>query len=96
MVRKFGKGLAYIENCVYLDDSLVINYCLFESHDDPSIEYIFEALGANLSRGPGVVIRRAAAHEDPRHAFMRIELWGRLKLYAVVTGREPDGRWLVA
>jgi hypothetical protein len=100
MVRKFAKGLAYIQNRVLIGDAYIIEYCPYEEHSDPWVEHVFSRFGANLSRGPGTVIHRAAAHEDPRQSLMRIELWGRFKVYAIVTRREAPGRtegnWLVA
>ena len=86
LVRKFAKGLAFIENRMHIDETYLIDGFVVEQLD-PEIECILDRFGTDLSRGPAVLIRRAAVHGDPGQAVLRIELWGRLKLYALVLRR---------
>ncbi len=99
MVRKFAKGLTYIEHTCYLDSRYAIRWLPTTAQSHPTIDKVFSRLGSTRVQGPGVILQRAAASEDPAQSFMRIVLWGCLSVYIAVEERSKtfdESEWIVS
>lgn len=84
MFRKFAKGLTYIENTCYLGSQYTISWYPIDDKSNPQMDKIFSRQGTSHIRGPGVILQRVSVSSDPAQSFMRIALWGRLRVYIAV------------
>lgn len=91
LAEKIVRGIVYIENDMFIDDGYDLDvFVLNEPGAQPAIEMI-DKFGHVLSRGPGIVVRRAVIDEDPRSGLYEIEIWEKAKLYASVVQKDSDG-----
>lgn len=100
MVRKFAKGLAYIQSTALIGPEYQICWCPMDEFPDAQIEDILTRFAQVFSPVPGIRLDRAAAvTEDPTQCFMRIELWSRFHAFAFVcraSEGESGQNWIVA
>ncbi len=84
MVRKFAKGLTYIEHACYLDSQYAIKWLPTNANLNPAIDEVFSRRGTKRFQGPGVILQRVAVSEDPAQSFMHVALWGCFSVYIAV------------
>ena len=67
-----------------IDNQHTINVYLIEDHKAQEVVQTIEAYGVTRHRGPGIVVKYAMSDEGGLSSLWLIEIWGKLKLYAVV------------
>jgi hypothetical protein len=83
-VEKVIRGVAFVENQIYIDDQHELNMYVLEDSAAGSIVEALEKRGETVGLRPALIIRRAVIPEDPASGFYAIEIWGTVKLYASV------------
>ncbi len=83
--EKIVRGLTFLLDGYLIEPDYSIDYHLLNDKDsEPHLNKICK-LGETYHKGPGIVVRRAVASNDKIGSFYHIEVWGRLKIFAIVT-----------
>ena len=90
VVRKLAKGLTFLQDGVRIPQSYQIIWLPAEALGE-ELAAVFDEHAADFERGPGIVLRRASASEDPARCVMWIELWGKLRLFVAVDADASHG-----
>ncbi len=95
-LRAFGeklvRGITYLDSGAFIGRSYEVGVHIIDERAVPEVEGLLQSHGEFAHRGPGFVVVRAKAMDDPICAMFRIVIWGRLRLHAVVCKPEaiPD------
>jgi hypothetical protein len=92
LLKKIVSGITYKEDGRFIEEDYSISWGLIREND-PEADFLYQALekyAVKTDRGPGIVIERAVPYDDPKSAFFRITIWGRLKYYAFLLPKEDD------
>jgi hypothetical protein len=90
LTDKIVRGVTYIEDGRLIVAPYRVQMFVFTPENAAPIRALVERTGRLLERGPGLSVWRAVAPEDGITSLYALEIWGRLRLYAVVDD-EPDG-----
>jgi hypothetical protein len=82
--RKIVRGITYLFESSFIDDSYKINVLFLEDNKAQDVLKAIEAKGTIHDQGPGIVVKHAKANEGGLSSIWLIEIWGKLKMYAVV------------
>jgi hypothetical protein len=87
LVEKIVRGITYVEDGNFIEDSHIIEPQYMHEDSASFLREQFKKSGKRFERKPGLVIDRCVAPEDGVSSIYRIEIWGRLCVYAFVTQR---------
>ena len=87
---KIVRGMTFLFDGFLIEDDYEINHYFMKGEDQNSVIKNIEKFGITEYRGPGIVVGRAVAHNDPKSSLYRIDLWGKLKICATVTKRKVN------
>jgi hypothetical protein len=87
---KIIRGLTYVRLKLFIGPQYEFTvYPVEEQAARPVMEFL-DRLGILLDQGPGLSVYWASASDDPISGVFKIEIWGRLRLYATVDKRDGD------
>lgn len=86
--EKLVRGMFYIRSKEYIEETHLISTHFMHDEDAGWFAELVGRFGVEEHRGPGVRIGLAVAADDPRVGMAKIELWGRVRIYAVIQKRE--------
>lgn len=90
LARKIVRGLTYINDNVILspDESIPVFFC----EDKPFLDLLRKVRrsGEVFTCGPGIVVSRSTADDSPAVSIWHIEVFSRLKMWAVVGFADTD------
>lgn len=81
---KIVKGIAYIEEGVFIGDEYVMEPIAVEATGASMFYEAISRHGHSLSRGPGIRVERAVVQEDRISSICKITIWGELNIYVSV------------
>jgi hypothetical protein len=87
LVEKIVRGITYVEDGALIEDTHVIEPRYMHEDSAGLLHEQFARFGKRFERKPGLVIERCVSPEDGVSSMYRIEIWGRLRVYAFVTQR---------
>ena len=88
LAEKIARGLLYLDNGVFVDDTYEISiFVLTDEGAAPFIE-IIRKFGKEHSRGPGIHVLVAIVPDDNTSSVFAITIWGRFKTYVVVQRKD--------
>jgi len=87
LVKKIVRGITYVEDGKFIEDTHVIEPQFMHEESAGFLHEQFTRFGKRFERKPGLVIERCVTPEDGVSSMYRIEIWGRLCVYASVTQR---------
>jgi hypothetical protein len=90
ITEKIVRGITFIEGSMLIEPSHKIDVFVLNDEGAAPIRESIERYGTEYARGPGIVVRRAAAHDDPRCAVFEIELFQQFRSYAGVLPISSD------
>ena len=91
VTEKIVRGVFYIEDKKFIEPPYKIDFYAVEDRDATLVERMLDQFGSEYAREPGIVVRRAIAHEDGVSAVFAITSWQQFKTYAVVSvDRQPS------
>ncbi len=82
--HKLVRGMTFVLESAYIDKRYRISVIIARPQDVLSYEQLVCAHGETISRGPGLIIRRAKANDDPLASLFMIDIWGTYRIYAAV------------
>lgn len=85
ITEKIVRGIFYIEEQKFIEPPHKIEFFALAQQDAGFLEQILSKYGTVYAREPGIVVRRAVAHEDGVSSLFAIEFWKQFKIYASVT-----------
>ena len=88
LCEKIVRGLTYVVAGEFIEPPYVVDMQMLQADAIPQFERMIEKFATEHSRGPGIQVRRAVPHDDPRMAVLGITIWGRLRLSAFVMPHE--------
>ena len=84
------RGICFIEDGIFIEPPYTIDfYALPENSIVPWTDAL-DRWGKVYAREPGIVIRRAVAHEDGISSLFEITFWKQFKTYAIVSKPEVN------
>lgn len=89
LFEKIIRGIVFLQDGRFIEPPYSIDLYPLKEEDAPVFTDPLNKFGKIYSRPPGVVVRRAVAHEDGVSSIFEIVIWGLFKTYAVVTASEP-------
>jgi hypothetical protein len=87
LVKKIVRGITYVEERAFIEDSHVIEPRYIPEGSAGFLHEQIARFGKRFERKPGLVVDRCVTPEDGVSSLYRIEIWGRLRVYAFVTQR---------
>ena len=88
ITEKIVRGLTYLDQHKFIDPPHQVQFFALDDEGAKPVRDVLDNAGATLAREPGIVVRRAAAHEDGISAFYEIEFWQQFKTYATVLSND--------
>ncbi|MCF2146138.1 HNH endonuclease [Desmonostoc muscorum LEGE 12446] len=87
LCHKIVRGITYFVDQTFIENNFEIQ---FLTVDDKAAQPILKKYQQHLNTydRPGIKVVRAMTSENPDAGFYAIEIWGRLKMYAVVTPKK--------
>lgn len=85
LTEKVVRGLAYLEEGKFIEETHDIENFVVNEVGASEFRTTLDRFGTTHERLPGLRVRRAAMPEDRVSGIFEIEIWGQLKLYAMVT-----------
>lgn len=82
--QKIVRGITYLVDKSFIDDTYKINVYFVEDNKATEVVRTIEAYGATHDKGPGIIVKHVTASEGRLASLWLIEIWGKLKIYAVV------------
>ncbi|MFA5240661.1 MAG: hypothetical protein WC476_13275 [Phycisphaerae bacterium] len=84
---KLVRGLTFLLDNAFIEDDYVIDIFYIDEGSDAvnRINNNLKKHGNLQHRGPGIVIERAVAQDDPKSFLYRIEVWGKFVIYGIVS-----------
>jgi hypothetical protein len=88
ITEKIVRGIFFVEDGIFIEPPYIIDfYALPEGGITPWTDAL-DRWGKVYAREPGIVVRRAVAHEDGVSSLFEITLWKHFKTYASVTRQD--------
>jgi hypothetical protein len=88
LVEKIVRGITYIEDEKFVEKPFAIHQYVLSDESASPLKVLLDRFGTVYERGPGITVIRAVTPEDQMTAMYLIEIWGRLKGYAVLSKDE--------
>ena len=88
--EKLVRGITYLTENQLISEEHRIQVNFIEDGKAPQVQQLFETHTKVYHRGPGFVVARASAADDPISAILKIQIWGRLNIYAGVYRKEYE------
>ena len=85
LCEKIVRGIVYLEDGLYIEHPFDIEFFALTDSGAESFVEILNKIGQVLSREPGIIVRRAVAHEDGTSSIWEITIFGQFVMYATVT-----------
>jgi hypothetical protein len=79
------RGIFYLEEKKFIEPPHKIDFFAMMDEDATFIEQMLDKFGSVYAREPGIVVRRAVAHEDGISSVFAITFWKQFKTYATET-----------
>jgi len=89
LAEKIVRGIFFLEDNTFLGADHSIDFYALTDEGAGPIKHLLHRFGKEYARGPGIVVRRAVAVDQPTGAVFEIEIWGQFEMYASVGPREP-------
>lgn len=90
LFHKIIRGIVFLRDGKFLEPPYSIDLYPLKDPDTTVFTDLLDKYAQIYSHPPGVVVRRAVAHEDAASSIYEIVIWGVFKTYATVTSSEPD------
>ena len=84
LCEKIIRGIYYIEDKKFIEPPYKVDFYALSDEGSEEIKSILEKYGKEFERGPGILVKRAVAHEDGVSGLASILIWGSLKMYASI------------
>lgn len=91
LVEKVVRGITYLESDQYVEEPYSVEHYVLTDEDASPIRELLHRFGTVYERGPGICVVRAVVPDDGIAALYSIEIWGRLKAYAVLSRSRNEG-----
>ena len=85
LCEKIIRGIYYIEDKKFIEPPYTIDFYALPDDGAEEINELLDKYGKDYKRGPGILVKRAVAHEDGISGFASILIWGSLKMFASIT-----------
>jgi hypothetical protein len=85
ITEKIVRGIYYIEDGVYIAPPFSISFFALPDGGVPEWNDPLDRWGKIYAREPGVLVRRALAHEDRMSSLFEVTFWTQFKTYATVS-----------
>lgn len=85
LTEKIVRGIAYIEDGVYIESTHRIDFYAIHDKDAKEVKETLAQHGKEYARGAGIKIVRAIFPGDGVTGIMSIEIWASIVIYASVT-----------
>jgi hypothetical protein len=85
ITEKIVRGIYYIEDGAFIEPPYEIDFYVLPEDGIAPWKDVLDKWGTIYAREPGVVVRRAASHDDRMCAVFEITFWKQFKTYACVT-----------
>lgn len=87
LCHKIVRGITYIVDQTFIESYFGIQFStLYDKDAQPILEKIQKS--SETFERPGIKVVRVMTTDNPNSGFYAIEIWGRLKMYAVVKAKE--------
>jgi hypothetical protein len=84
MTEKIVRGIYYIEDGIFIEPPYEIDFYALPEDGIAAWKDALDRFGSVYAREPGIVVRRAVAHEDGISSLFEITFWRQFKTYALV------------
>jgi len=88
--EKLVRGITYLTENQLITENHRIQVNFIEDGKAPQVQQLLETHAEVYHRGPGFVVARASATDDPTSVIFKIQIWGRLNIYAVVYPKDHE------
>lgn len=85
ITEKIVRGIYYIDDGIFVAPPYTIDFFALPEGGIASLNEALNRWGKVYAREPGIVVRRAVAHEDGVSSLFEITFWKQFKTYASVT-----------
>jgi hypothetical protein len=85
ITKKIVRGIYFIEDSLYIQPPYKIDFFALPEDGIPLWKDALDRFGSVYAREPGVVVRRAVAHDDHMSSLFEITFWKQFRTYASVT-----------
>jgi hypothetical protein len=85
ITTKIVRGIYYIEDGIFIEPPYEIAFYALPEDGIAPWKDALDRFGTIYAREPGIVVRRAVAHEDGISSLFEITFWKQFKTYASVT-----------
>jgi hypothetical protein len=93
ITEKIVRGIYYIEDGIFIEPPYEIDFYALPEDGIATWKDALDRFGSVYAREPGIVVRRAVAHEDGISSLFEITFWKQFKTYASVSlssdGQQP-------
>jgi hypothetical protein len=90
MTEKIVRGIFYIEEQKFIEPPYVIDFFVLPEDATAPWSQALDKFGSINACEPGIVVRRAVAHEDDMSSLFEIKFWQHFKTYASVSRSEKS------
>lgn len=84
---KIVRGMTFLFDGFLIEDDYEINHFFIKDEEQKPFMEIIDKFGSTEHRGHGIVVGRAVVFDDHKSSFYRIDIWGKLKIFATVRRR---------
>jgi len=81
---KLVRGITFIADGRYIDKPYKIRTVFAYPNLVEEFEAIVNRCGQRMDRGPGIIVRRAVVHDDPKMAMFCIDILGLFRIYSTI------------
>ncbi len=85
ITEKIVRGIYYIEDGIFIEPPYEIEFYALPENDIAPWKDALDRFGSVYAREPGIMVRRAVAHEDGISSLFEITFWKQFKTYASVS-----------
>ena len=90
LTEKIVRGITYVHDRKFIEQPYRVELFVLPEEVTGPIEEMLARFGQKHERGPGITVARALVPEDRMTAVYGIEIWGRLKTYALLSREGED------
>lgn len=90
ITEKIVRGIYFIGDGLFIEPPYAIDFFALPEDGDPTWKDALDRFGSVFAREPGVLVRRAVAHDDRLCSLFEITFWKQFKTYASVTQMARD------
>ena len=86
--EKMVRGIAYISDNSFIDENYIIKPYILDEKKSIDLRKLVDSTAIIFDRSPGLMVKQALVGNNKVAGIYLIEIWGRFRIYAMVTPKD--------